>query len=188
MTRLNLEKLQRNVETTAQRLLADPTFGHVTPRVVSRLIEDVHARSDFVQYDKSFSFECDESEGRAGTGEAPSPLRYFLSGLAFCQQVWYAKGAALVGCEIDDLIIEVHTYMDMRGEHLIGGIEPGPQWIVIESLVESPGTTEEVLAMVNEANARCPVYSLVAKAVPVYERIHHGGRLVRDTVPEGLLR
>ncbi len=181
--RVDLEKLRTNVEATAELLAADATAGHVRPRVVTRLVENVHARSDFTQYDKEFSFECDESEGRAGLGEAPSPLRYFLSGLAFCQQVWYAKGASLAGCEIEDLVIEVSTYMDMRGEHLIDGIPPNPQWIVIDASVESPGTAEQVLRMVDEANARCPVYNLVAKAVPIYERITHGGRLLRDTIP-----
>ena len=150
------------------------------------MVENVNARSEFIQYDKEFAFECDESSRRAGTGSAPSPLRYFLSGLAFCQQVWYAKGAALVGCEIEDLEIDVVTYMDMRGEHLIDGIAPNPQWIVIEAGVTTPGTAEQVLALVDEANARCPVYNLVLKAVPIYERISCNGAVVRDTVPEGL--
>ena len=91
-----------------------------------------------------------------------------------------------MGCEIEDLEIDVLTYMDMRGEHLIDGIAPNPQWILIEADVSTPGTGEDVLAMVDEANARCPVYNLVAKAVPIYERISRNGVVVRDTVPEGL--
>ncbi len=184
--RVDLGKLRANVESTTELLQADETAGHVRPRVVTRLVSNVNARSEFVQYDKEFAFECDESEGRAGGGAAPSPLRYFLSGLAFCQQVWYAKGAALVGCEIEELRIDVLTYMDMRGEHLIDGIPPNPQWIVIDADVTTPGTDEQVLAMVDEANARCPVYSLVVKAIPVFERISRNGRLLRDTVPDGL--
>ena len=186
MTRIDVDKLRTNVVDTAELLRRDPTAGHVRPNVQTRLIADVQAQSDFVQYGKEFSFRCDESADRAGTGEAPSPLRYFLSGLAFCQQVWYAKGAALVGLTIEELEIDVRTYMDMRGEHLIDEIAPNPQWIVIEAAVISHGTDEEVLAMVDEANARCPVYNLVVKAVPIYERIVHEGRIVRDTIPDGL--
>ena len=184
--RVDLEKLRTNVDSTAEMLRRDDTAGHVRPRVTTRLVENVNARSEFIQYDRDFAFECDESEGRAGSGTAPSPLRYFLSGLAFCQQVWYAKGAALVGCEIEDLTIDVLTYMDMRGEHLIDGIPPNPQWIVIEADVVTSGTRDQVLEMVDEANARCPVYSLVSKAVPIYERISRSGELLRDTVPDGL--
>lgn len=184
--RVDLDRLRRNVEDTAAELQRDPAAGHVRPNVQTTLIQDVRARSEFLQYGRHFAFECDESEGRAGTGSAPSPLRYFLSGLAFCQQVWYAKGAGLAGCDIVDLEIDVRTYMDMRGEHLIDGIAPNPQWIVIEARVDSPSPVDAVLAMVDEANARCPVYNLVVKAVPVYERIIHAGTVVRDTIPAGL--
>ena len=184
--KIDSAKLAANVHDTAAHLREDSSAGHVTPIVHTQLIADVQARSDFRQYDKEFSFTCDESEGRAGKGESPSPLRYFLSGLAFCQQVWYAKGAALVGCEIESLDITVRTYMDMRGEHLIDGIEPNPQWIVIDAVVASPSGADLVLAMVDEANARCPVYNLVVKAVPIWERIVHNGAEIRDTVPPDL--
>ena len=184
--RVDLEKLRTNVESTAETLRADDAAGHVRPLVRTRLVDNVNAISEFVQYDSDFTFECDEAESRAGKGAHPSPLRYFLSGLAFCQQVWYAKGAALVGCQIEDLEIDVSTYMDMRGEHLIDGIDPNPQWIVIDANVTTPGTVEQVLALVDEANARCPVYNLVNKAVPIYERISRNGVEVRNTVPEGL--
>lgn len=184
--RVDRDRLRQNVEETAEMLRRDADAGHVRPRVSTTLIENVHARSEFTQYDKEFSFECDESSGRAGADAAPSPLRYFLSGLAFCMQVWYAKGAALADCEIEDLRIDILTYMDMRGEHLVDGVPPHPQWIVIEARVDSPSEPSAVLAMVDEANARCPVYSLVSRAVPIYERIHHGDRVLRDTVPEGL--
>ena len=184
--RVDIEKLRANVTETAARLAADPEAGHVRPRVTTRLIANVHARSDFVQYDEDFTFECDEAEGRAGGGAHPSPLRYFLSGLAFCQQVWYAKGAALVGCELEELEIDVLTYMDMRGEHHVGDVPAHPQWIIIEAAITSPAPADAVLAIVDEANSRCPVYALVAKAVPIYERIRHNDRLLRDSVPPDL--
>jgi uncharacterized OsmC-like protein len=184
--RTDPDLLRANVEDTADRLRADPEAGHVRPSVVTSLVENVHATSDFVQYGKHFSFACDESDGRAGRGSAPSPLRYFLSGIAFCLQVWYAKGAALVGCPLEDLRIEVRTYMDMRGEHRLGDVPPHPQWIVVEADVTTPAPDETVLAMVDEADARCPVSTLVGMAVPIYERIRVDGRVLRDTIPDGL--
>lgn len=184
--RTDPELLRENVEMHERRLAEDPESGHVRPAVVTYLVDNVRARSDFTQYGRDFTFECDESEGRAGTSSAPSPLRYFLSGIAFCLQVWYAKGAALVGCPLEDLRIEVRTFMDMRGEHHVGSAPPHPQWIVVESDVDSPADPETVLAMVDEANSRCPVSALVAKAVPIYERIRHRGSIIRDTVPGGL--
>lgn len=185
--RVDNDKLKANVEEAAALLKADPTARHVRPLVQTTLVKNVHARSDFVQYDKNFSFECDESDGRAGTSQAPSPLRYLLSSIAFCLQVWFAKGAALAGVEIDDLEVDVHTYMDMRGEHKVGDIPPNPQWIITEANVASPSSAESVLLMANEANARCPVTNLIAVAVPIYERIRLNGMVIRDNVPTDLV-
>ena len=186
MPRIDIDKLKANVEDTTELLRRDSRAGHVRPNVQTRLLADVQAQSDFVQYGREFSFRCDEADDRAGKGEAPSPLRYFLSGLAFCQQVWYAKGAALSDLQVDDLEIDVRTYMDMRGEHLIDGVPPNPQWIAIEARVISAGSDDQVLSMVREANSRCPVYNLVAKAVPIYETIVHNGDVIRNTLPEEL--
>lgn len=184
--RTDPDLLRANVEDTAARLAAEPGAGHVRPSVVTNLVENVHATSEFVQYGKRYTFACDESGDRAGRGSAPSPLRYFLSGIAFCLQVWYAKGAALVGCPLEDLRIEVRTYMDMRGEHRLGDVPPHPQWIVVDAVVTTTAPDETVLAMVDEAGARCPVSNLVGKAIPIYERIRVGGRVLRDTIPDGL--
>jgi len=71
----------------------------------------------------------------------------------------------------------------MRGEHRIGDVPAHPQWVVLEARVGSSSPSERVMAMVEQANDRCPVFSLVRRAVPVYERIYHNGTLVRDTVP-----
>lgn len=179
-------KLRANLEETVARLAADQEAGMVRPRVSTKLISNVSAESRFVQYDKDFEFRCDEAIERAGEGSAPSPLRYFLSGLAFCQQVWYAKASALTGVELVDLRIDVSTFMDMRGEHRMGDVPAHPQWIVIDADIDSTAEPSRVLVMVDEANSRCPVYSLVARAVPVYERIRLRGELLRDTVPEGM--
>lgn len=184
--RVDREKLLANLEDTVERLRSDKTAGMVRPTVTTNLVTNVSAESAFTQYGKEFTFRCDEASSRAGDDSAPSPLRYFLSGLAFCQQVWYAKASAIVGIDIDDLTISVHTFMDMRGEHRMGEVPPNPQWVAIEADVDTPAEPVHVLAMVDEANARCPLYALVAKAIPVYERIRRSSEVIRDTVPEGV--
>ncbi|MDP6975896.1 MAG: OsmC family protein [Acidimicrobiales bacterium] len=173
--------LKENLDTLEAQLGDDPTSGIVRPTVSTSLIQDVRAVSRFTQYGKEFEFRCDESEGRGGRGEAPSPLRYLLTSLAFCQQVWYAKGAALVGCEVERLDIDVDTYMDMRGEHLVDGQPTHPQWFRVTASVTSPSPEDAVLAMAREANRRCPVYGLLASAVPVYSRLEHNGTVIMDS-------
>lgn len=181
--RVDREKLLTNLEATVDLLESDDSAGLVRPTVTTNLVSNVVAESVFTQYGKEFTFRCDEASSRGGDDSAPSPLRYFLSGLAFCQQVWYAKASAVVGVDLEDLTISVHTFMDMRGEHRLGDVPANPQWIAIEADVDSPAEAERVLEMVDEANARCPLYSLVSKAVPIHERIRHSGAVIRDTIP-----
>lgn len=181
--RVDGEKLQRNLDETVRRLGVDAQDGLVRAKVTASLVQDVSLESRFVQYGQSFAFKCDEAVERGGRGEAPSPLRYFLSGIAFCQGVWYAKGAAVVRCLLESLEIDVETFLDMRGEHRMGDVPAYPQWILLEARVGSPSAPDLVLAMVDEADARCPLWNLVARAVPVFERIVHNGTLLRDTAP-----
>ncbi len=177
-------KLRLNLDETVSRLAADPQTGLVRPKVTVSLVEDVALEGRFVQYGKVFTFASDEAVERGGRGQAPSPMRYFLSGIAFCQGVWYAKGSAVAGCVLEGLEIDVETFLDMRGEHRVGEVPASPQWVFLEARVQSPSASDRVLAMVDEANARCPIFNLVRRAVPVYERIYHNGTLLRDTAPE----
>ena len=170
-----------------EKMLDSPEAGHVLPWVHTSLVEDVSAVSRFTQYDKEYEFRSDEAVARAGKGEFPSPMRYFLSGIAFCQQAWYAKASSLLDFPLTGLDVDVITYMDMRGEYYRADDVPAnPQWLIQEVWIEGDGSIDLVLEMTDEVNARCPVIVLVAKAVPVYERIYLNGDLIRDTLPDDM--
>jgi uncharacterized OsmC-like protein len=186
MALVDRDKLRTNYDELVARLAADDTAGIVRPSVTARLIGDVTVESTFTQYDRPFRFVGDEALHRGGREEGPSPMRYFLSGIAFCLMGWYAKGSAVAGCELDALELELRTWMDMRGEHALGDVPPHPQWIVAEARVSSPSTPERVLEMIDWGDARCPLGSLVRRSIPVHGRVIHNGTVVRDEVPAGL--
>lgn len=161
------DPLYDNVTGTAARLRADAAAGIVRPSVSTELISDVSAVSRFTQYGREFEFRCDESEGRGGQGEHPSPLRYLLSSLGFCVQVWCAKTAALHDFPVRSLRVDVTTYMDMRGEHLVGDVPAHPQWFQVTVVFGSPGSPEAARRVAEEALRRCPVAALLTRAVPI---------------------
>lgn len=184
MALVNTDVLRDNYETLVERLASDPGAGIVRPVVSTKLVKDVTVESTFEQYDRHFTFYSDEAESRGGQERGPSPMRYFLSGIAFCMQGWYAKGSAFAGCELDVLEMDVRTYMDMRGEHAFEDVPPHPQWLVFDIRVTSPSSSDSVLEMIDWGDARCPLGSLVRRSVPVYERVTHNEKVIRDTVPE----
>lgn len=178
--------LRQSYEELAERLRVDGAGSFVRPYVETKVVRDVTVESSFIQYDRPFTFTSDEAHHRGGHEDGPSPMRYFLSGIAFCQQGWYAKGAALVDIELDSLELDVRTYMDMRGEHGFEGVPPNPQWLLFDIRVTGEVPPERVLEMIDWGDARCPLGVLVRRAVPVYERINLNGTTIRDTTPDDL--
>lgn len=175
--------LKANHELVADRLRADPGFGLMRPYVSATLVRDVSVQSDFVQYDRPFTFLCDEAADRGGHETGPSPMRYLLSGVAFCLLGWVAKASSLLDVELTACSATLRTFLDMRGEHGVEGAETNPQWLVIEATVESAASPEDVLRVIDHGRAHCPLTVLVGKAIPVWERVVLNGRVIRDTVP-----
>ena len=88
MSLVDHETLKANYESLVEKLANDPDAGLMRPYVSTRLIENVSVESTFEQYDKEYTFYGDEAKSRAGFERGPSPMRYFLNGVAFCLQGW----------------------------------------------------------------------------------------------------
>ncbi len=184
--RIDMDKLRQNVQSLEELFAANPNSGLARLEIRTRLLEDVLAEASWSQYGKEFVVRCDEAGGRGGQGDAPSPLRYFVCGIAMCQQLWFAKAAALVDCIVEDLVIDLHASIDMRGEFKLAPLPGEQQAMIFDVHVRSPSTPERVLQMVDEGNSRSPLYHVVAHAFPIYERVVHNDALIRDTVPAHL--
>ena len=175
--------LRANHEHVAVRLAEDADFGLMRPSVTATLVRDVSVESSFVQYERPFTFHGDEARDRGGYETGPSPMRYLLSGVAFCYLGWIAKGAALLDVELDGCRANLRTYLDMRGEHGVGDAPVHPQWLVIETEVESRAAATAVLDVIDHGRRYCPLTALVGQATPVWEGGTLNGEVIRDTVP-----
>ncbi len=186
MSIINNEKLRHNYHKLGERLKSDGSAGLMHPYVSTRLIQDVSVECSFVQYEKNYTFHGDEAVERGGHERGPSPMRYFLSGIAFCMQGWYAKGCAVAGVDVESMRLDVRTFLDMRGEHGDEQSPVYPQWLIFDLRIESHAPKEKILEVVDWGNARCPLGVFAARAVPVYHQVTHNDAVVRDTRPEGI--
>ena len=171
-------------EAVIAKLEGDPSFGLMRPYVEATLIEDVSVESRFIQYDREFTFLSDEAAIRGGKETGPSPMRYFLSGIAFCSLGWWAKGAALQGVELASLSVRYRTFLDMRGEHGFDGVPAHPQWIVAEVTTTGGADPSAVLSVIDWGLRSCPLSNLVGSALPLHVQVTHDGTVIRDDVPE----
>ena len=175
--------LRTSNDAAVARLDADAHAGLMRPEVTARLVRDVSVESSFVQYGRPFTFLGDEAADRAGHETGPSPMRYLLSGVAFCLLGWWAKGSALLDVEIRSLEVRLRTFLDMRGEYGVGDAPVHPQWLVVEVTVSSDAAPEMVLEVISWGIARCPLSVLVQRAIPLHQRVVQDGTVIRDTVP-----
>lgn len=78
--RVDLEKQRREIERLRVELGALPAKQPtVTTRAVARIVRDVHLEGRMGK----FTVESDEPLARGGTDLGPSPLQYFMVGVAF---------------------------------------------------------------------------------------------------------
>lgn len=177
--------LRRNHEAVAARLAAEAGFGRMRPVVHARLVRDVSVASTFEQYGREHLLLGDEAADRGGHETGPSPMRYLLTGVAFCLLGWIAKAAALEEVELDGAEATLRSFLDMRGEHGVGGLPPEPQWLVLEVALNTPGDPAAALAAYERGRSHCPLTALVGRAIPVWDHVTVNGRLLLDTVPAG---
>jgi uncharacterized OsmC-like protein len=178
--------LRANHAAVVERLQTDPAFGLMHPAVTARLVRDVSVESSFVQYDRPFTFLGDEAADRGGHETGPSPMRYFLTGIAFCLLGWWAKGAALLDVEIDSLAVTMRAFLDMRGEHAVGDLPANPQNLILDVAVSGPAAHDRVLEVIDWGIRYCPLAALVGSAIPVLQRVVHDGTVIRDIAPAAI--
>lgn len=178
--------LGESVRVQSRQLAGAPAQAIVRPWVRTELERGVIGVSRFRQYGHDHEFRSDEALDRGGEASAPSPLRYLLSGVAFCLQGWCAKTFAVHQVPLESLSIELRTRMDMRGELLIDEAAAHPQWLVAELAIASPADAATVVALVREAAARCPLSALLSRALPLHLIVALGGETVLDERPAAL--
>lgn len=179
-------RLRASMHRIADRTGADAASARMRPWVVATLERDVTAVSRFEQYGTEFEFRSDESVERGGHDSAPSPMRYLLSSIAFCMLGWCAKTWAAQDVAVRSLETAVRTCLDLRGEHLVAGAPPHPQWFVVEVRIDDDADPETAIALVREAARRCPTTSLMARAVPLHLVLVQRGWTLLDTRPDDL--
>lgn len=175
--------LRGNYEGLAEQLAGDPDHGFRKVGVDARIVQGVTVEVTFKQYDREWSLIGDEALSRGGHEKGPSPLRYFLASIGICQLGWWAKGSAALECEIEALEVGVRTFLDMRGEHSVGGHPTHPQWLIWDIQVASDASSEEINRIIDWGDERCPLGVLIRMAIPIYERVTHNNSVIRNTIP-----
>lgn len=109
-------------------------------------------------------FVCDEPEAHGGSGEGPSPLQVVVGALCGCESVTFNRTATEMGFDYDSIDFDAEYSIDIRGRMGVRGVRQHFQTVRVEATVVTDESEERLREVVEETEARCPVFNLVKDA------------------------
>jgi uncharacterized OsmC-like protein len=106
----------------------------------------------------------DEPVAHGGTSEGPSPLQAVLGALCGCESVTFNRTAKEMGFAYDGIEFEAEFTIDIRGRMGQRGVRQHFQTVRVEAIVATDESEERFVAVIEETEARCPVFNLLNDA------------------------
>ncbi|MQA04178.1 MAG: OsmC family peroxiredoxin [Streptosporangiales bacterium] len=110
------------------------------------------------------TFTMDEPEAHGGTGAGPSPLQTVLGALCGCEAVTFYRTAAEYGFSYTSIDFEGSFTIDIRGRSGDRAVRPHFRTVRVRAIVVTEEPIERLAEVVEETEARCPVFNLVRDA------------------------
>lgn len=151
--------------------ITDPMKGLGTVRADSKLVGDQLQEAKV----RDYKLVCDEPASLGGSDKGPNPLEFFVSAIGFCENVTFARFAALRELEFDSLETSVRGHWDRRGQGEWEGIEPAFKDFVVETRVTSSAPLEKIREIARTTHGRCPMHASIAKMGPVVDKLFVNG-------------
>jgi uncharacterized OsmC-like protein len=119
----------------------------------------------------AWRFTADVGRDAGGNDAGPGPGVLMRAALGSCLAIGYATWAAVRGVPIDSLEVEVETDGDARAQFGLADEPPGYRAVRCRVRVSSPAPEEEVLRVLDEADARSPVLDDFRRPLPVSREV-----------------
>ena len=106
----------------------------------------------------------DEPVPHGGTGEGPSPLQTVLGALCGCESVTFNRTAQDFEFKYSAIDFEAMYTIDIRGRMGERSVRPHFQSVRVQATVTTEESEERLAQVVEETEARCPVFNLLKDA------------------------
>lgn len=139
----------------------------MTKPIIRRKLLTVHndaSMMSILDFGDYGHFVTDEPVAHGGSGEGPSPLQTVLAALCGCESVTFRRTATEMDFEYEGIEFEAEFTIDIRGRLGERSVRPHFQTIRVQATVKTDESEERLAAIVEETEARCPVYNLVVDA------------------------
>lgn len=109
-------------------------------------------------------FVTDEPIAHGGSGEGPSPLQTVLGALCGCESVTFHRTANEMGFDYSGIDFDAAFTIDVRGRLGQRGVRQHFQTVKVQAVVTTTESVERLREVVEETEARCPVFNLIRDA------------------------
>jgi uncharacterized OsmC-like protein len=106
----------------------------------------------------------DEPTAHGGTGAGPSPLQTVLGALCGCESVTFHRTAQEYDFAYDGIEFEAAFTIDIRGRKGDRTVRPHFQSVKVQATVRTDEPEDRLAEVVEETEARCPVFNLINDA------------------------
>ena len=138
-----------------------------TKPIVRRKIISASNDSSMATHIKIEGFEdlvFDEPSQHGGSDLGPTPLTGVLSALCACEAVTFNRTAAEFDFDYSGIEFSAAFTIDIRGRSGVRGVVPHFQSVKVEAQVSTSASMTDLEKVVEETEARCPVYNLIKDA------------------------
>lgn len=118
-----------------------------------------------------FEIYCNEGTPLGGEDDAPSPLGYLTSGVAFCLLTHITMYLAPSGLNVQRIKVEVRGNYAAEADPPSGGAESFETCVIIDS----PEPAEKIKAFVEQCQRACIALQTIANPTPVQSKVIHNG-------------
>lgn len=166
----NQERIRTAFERNAKALTLKPSIGQGTAVTRIRVCDGLACTVE----EGPWKFNIDMAEKHGGTGTAPNPGVYARAALGGCLAIGYSMWAARRGVPIASLEVEIQADYDGRSEYGVDdSLVPGYLEIRYIVTVESEASEDDVLRVLDEADAHSSILHVFARPQPMRREVRY---------------
>lgn len=159
------------IKTTFEKQLADLEAAGseklAVNRSTARWVEGQRSEATV----RGFTVVQDEPESVAGTGQGPTPTDFFVTAVALCENVIFARTAAMNDLDLEALETTVTGDWDLRGLYEIHGADSAFRAVQVETRVRSASPAGRVAEVARLTHRRCPIHRTLDRATRLSFRL-----------------
>lgn len=162
------QKIQQAFERTVKALTLKPSLGYGTGISKTRIKKGLTCEIE----EGNWKLLADMPTAAGGDAGAPTPGMYGRAALGSCLAIGYMMRAAKMGIPVDALEVEVQA--DYDDGALFGTVKKDPGYSEVRYVVtiETDAAEEEILKLLDEADAHSPYLSVFSNAQKCHRQVH----------------